>query len=68
MPKKNPIKVYHAVDAHNRDGEFKGWDRPKTECLCREASAGTGATSEHGLSGGHQYGRIMRRANIKKVY
>ena len=27
--KKNPIKVYHAVDAHNRDGEFKGWDRPK---------------------------------------
>lgn len=26
---KRPIKVYHAVDAHNRKGEFEGWDRPK---------------------------------------
>ncbi len=25
---KRPIKVYHAVDAHNRTGEFKGMDRP----------------------------------------
>jgi hypothetical protein len=26
---KKPIKVYHAVDCHNRDGEFKGWERPE---------------------------------------
>ncbi len=25
---KKPIRVYHAVDAHNRTGEFEGWERP----------------------------------------
>lgn len=24
---KKPIKVYHAVDCHNRTGEFEGWSR-----------------------------------------
>jgi hypothetical protein len=25
---KKPIKVYHAVDCHNRTNEFEGWERP----------------------------------------
>jgi hypothetical protein len=28
---KQPIKVYHAVDCHNRDGEFAGWGRAKRD-------------------------------------
>jgi hypothetical protein len=30
---KKPIKVYHAVDCHNRDREFKGWERPKRDAF-----------------------------------
>ena len=26
---RKPIKVYHSVDAHNRDGEFEGWTQPE---------------------------------------
>jgi hypothetical protein len=31
---KRPIKVYHSVDAHNRDGEFKGWERDERNQFC----------------------------------
>jgi Protein of unknown function (DUF3800) len=30
---KKPIKVYHAVDYHNRTGEFEGWERPKRDAF-----------------------------------
>jgi len=30
---KKPIKVYHAVDAHNRDREFKGWTKARRDKL-----------------------------------
>lgn len=30
---KKPIKVYHAVDAHNRDCEFRGWTRERRDKL-----------------------------------
>ena len=33
---KKPIKVFHAVDAANREGEFKGWSQEKrTELVTR---------------------------------
>jgi Protein of unknown function (DUF3800) len=31
---KRPIKVYHSVDAHNRDGEFKGMERDERNKFC----------------------------------
>jgi hypothetical protein len=31
---KRPIKVFHAVDAHNRTGEFEGWSRPARNEYC----------------------------------
>ncbi|MBO6757732.1 MAG: DUF3800 domain-containing protein [Roseibium sp.] len=32
---KSPIRIFHAVDAHNRDGEFEGWAREDRDELVK---------------------------------
>jgi Protein of unknown function (DUF3800) len=32
-PARKPIKVFHAVDCANREGEFEGWTRPERDAF-----------------------------------
>ena len=36
IPAIHPIKVYHAVDAQNLKGEFKGWDDVQVSNLAKK--------------------------------
>jgi hypothetical protein len=53
---KKPIKVYHAVDCHNRIGEFDGWDRPTRDAFAAKLLPVLGRHSIIGITVGIHMG------------